>query len=190
MTDRADFILTFSDADAFPEITTERLRLRQPRSTDAVIFDEIFSDPATRRYSILPSRVTPEDVRVWTDWVCNAFYTSRACAWTIVLRDSDRPIGSIRFNRIDATFRIADVGFELLPMFRGCGYISEALRAVIALGQLKFRLHGIEASCALENDASQKALQKCGFRRVPGKLVFMGRNTDRKAFDVFYLSLT
>gem|GEM_PF-2569872 len=174
----------------FPEVSTKRLRLREPCMDDVALFTDIFSDPMLRRYSNVPSHLTPHAVRVWTQWLCQAFHTRSACAWTMQLPSTGEAIGSVRFNRIDHQARTAEVGFELLPAFRGLGYMSEALLAIIGLGELRFGLERIEASCANENGASQKVLQICGFRRVLGKQVFMGPPEDQKVCDLYSLSLS
>ena len=173
----------------FPQVSTKRLLLREPCMDDVALFTDIFSDPQLRRYSNVPRHLTPHSVRIWTQWLCRAYFTRSACAWTIQLRDTGEAIGSVRFNRIDRPMKVAEVGFELLPAFRGLGLMLEALHAIIGLGELRFGLERIEASCANENVASLRVLQKCGFRRVLGKQVFMGPPEDRKACELYSLSL-
>jgi ribosomal-protein-alanine N-acetyltransferase len=50
-----------------------------------------------------------------------------------------------------------------LPKFNGQGYITEAIKTVVAYGFEQLNLHSIEAIIDPENRASERVLQKNGF---------------------------
>ena len=57
------------------------------------------------------------------------------------------------------------LGISLAPEARGKGYGAAALRAVVEYLFATTDVNRVEASCDVENTASQRALQKAGFRR-------------------------
>ncbi|HET8587405.1 MAG TPA: GNAT family N-acetyltransferase [Candidatus Limnocylindria bacterium] len=85
----------------------------------------------------------------------------------IVLRDAERPaIGHLNFHAPPDERGVPEVGYSLLPEFRGKGY---AIEAVHALFDWAHREHGVSrfrASVAPDNDRSQNLIRKLGFGRV------------------------
>lgn len=59
-----------------------------------------------------------------------------------------------------------DVGYWTLPRFQGQGIMTEALRAVTALGFETMGARAITAGYATWNEASRKVLERAGFRLV------------------------
>ncbi len=57
-----------------------------------------------------------------------------------------------------------DIGFALLPEFRGKGYAYEAASAVMAYGKTVLGLDRIVAIISADNDSSAKLLEKLGLR--------------------------
>jgi len=56
------------------------------------------------------------------------------------------------------------IGYELDPAFWGRGFMTEAVRAVVACGHQQFKLNRIEAWTLPGNPASDRVLEKSGFR--------------------------
>jgi ribosomal-protein-alanine N-acetyltransferase len=77
---------------------------------------------------------------------------------------SARLIGAIRFNRFDKPWRCGEIGYEAHPDFWGRGLMTEALRSVVECGHKRFRLNRIEAWTLQGNGASDRVLEKAGFR--------------------------
>lgn len=86
-------------------------------------------------------------------------------SFTIADPVSDLLIGRIgirKTNRAD----VWNIGFWTHPEHQGCGYMTEALTAIIAFGFDRLGATRIEASYALWNKASQRVLQKGGMRFI------------------------
>jgi RimJ/RimL family protein N-acetyltransferase len=58
-----------------------------------------------------------------------------------------------------------EVGYVFNPDFYGCGYASEAVRALFTLGFTTFDLHRIHARCDPRNTASFRLMERLGMRR-------------------------
>jgi len=101
----------------------------------------------------------------------------------VVLIDTGEVIGGagFHFTHRDEFLVEGAFGYFLAPPFRGRGYGTEAARLTL---RLAFEEHGatrMTASCAAENRASRRVLEKCGMRRVAGagtRLRFAMRRSD------------
>ncbi|RQT92140.1 GNAT family N-acetyltransferase [Burkholderia cepacia] len=71
----------------------------------------------------------------------------------------------------------ADCGWFLLPDFWGKGYAAHAIRALLVLAFGSGRMTSLTASCAIENRASLRVAEKCGFRLIAA-------TGDRYTFDI------
>ena len=69
-----------------------------------------------------------------------------------------------------------EIGYEIASAFRGQGFATEAVRAVVGgiLGWHGFTV--VSASARADNLASRRVLEKTGFARVGAKLCWMARH--------------
>jgi ribosomal-protein-alanine N-acetyltransferase len=148
----------------FPALTTSRLRLRAPDIADAASFGAILSIPAVTRFSNWPDRPQPAQVERALGWMAKLHASGRGCAWLIEEAASNILVGAIRFNHFDRKSRFGEIGYESHPDFWGRGLMTEALCAVVACGHQMFRLNRIEAWTLPGNIASDRVLEKAGFR--------------------------
>jgi ribosomal-protein-alanine N-acetyltransferase len=149
---------------SFPSLTTSRLRLRAPAPADAPAFGAILSVPSVTRFSNWPDKPRQAQVERSLRWMAKLHPTGKGCAWIIEENGSEAVIGAIRFNHFDRKSGLAEVGYELHPGSWSRGLMTEALRAVVECGHQVFRLNRIEAWTLPGNGASDRVLEKAGFR--------------------------
>lgn len=82
--------------------------------------------------------------------------------WVIENTDGAR-IGDLCFKGIE-TGRNPEIGYGILEEFRGRGYASEAVRLALQWAFRRPEVKAVEAETDPGNAASQKVLEKCGFR--------------------------
>ena len=82
--------------------------------------------------------------------------------WMIELQDGTH-IGDLCFKGLDAG-GAAEIGYGLLEEYRGQGYAAEALEAAVSWALKQEGLTRVEAETEPDNRASQRVLEKCGFR--------------------------
>lgn len=148
----------------FPILLSDRLRLREAVPQDCDAFHAMLSIPEVTRFSDWPDAPKRAQVERSIKWMCKAFTRGTACAWIIEDRASGQLLGAIRFNRINKYARVAEIGYELNPSAWGKGLMSEAVRAVIQYGFEDLSLNRIEAWTLPGNLASDRVLEKAGFR--------------------------
>ena len=83
-------------------------------------------------------------------------------AWMIEKRDAT-PVGDLCFKGLGDD-GVAEIGYGILEEYRGQGYAAEAVQAVCRWAFRHSELRALEAETAPENTASQRVLEKCGFR--------------------------
>ena len=85
----------------------------------------------------------------------------------IVLRQGDQPaIGHINFHGPPDEGGVPEVGYSLLPEFRGKGYAVEAVRGLFDWAHGEHGVSRFRASIAPDNERSQNLVAKLGFTKV------------------------
>ena len=149
-------------ARKFPALSTKRLTLRAPSLADASTYRVLF--PEVTRFSNWPDVPSKAKVERGLRWMCKLFASGKGCAWIVEHRRSKAVVGVIRFNRIDKKWQWGELGYESHPDFWGKGLMTEAVKAVVACGHDFFGLNRIEAWTLPGNTASDRVLEKTGFR--------------------------
>jgi [ribosomal protein S5]-alanine N-acetyltransferase len=143
---------------------TTRLRLRYIADGDAAFIVELLNDPDFLR------NVGDRGVRDQSD--ARRYIISGPVAsyqrfgfglYLIELRGSAEAIGLCGLLHRD-THPDVEIGFALLPRFRGRGYALEAARATLHLATVTFALQRLVALTAPDNDSSMRVLEALGFR--------------------------
>jgi RimJ/RimL family protein N-acetyltransferase len=151
-----------------PRLETPRLVLRPfvPGDWDAV--NSMLADPITTRYMHFATW-TEDRRRRWFDWcVTNAQHPDvDALNWAITRKDSGDVIGWFGIGTAsDAAVPGERVfGYLLDRASWNQGYMTEALRAVLAY---EFGTRGaprLRATCDVANPASARVMEKVGMRR-------------------------
>jgi ribosomal-protein-alanine N-acetyltransferase len=153
-----------SSKRSFPALTTRRLHLRLPKVEDTAAFGNVLSLAEVTRHTNWPDAPTPARMQRYMRWMAKLHGSGKGCAWIIEEARSGALVGAIRFNSIEKRWRCAVLGYEAHPDFWGRGLMTEAVRAVVACGRDTFRLNRIEAWTLPGNGASDRVLEKAGFR--------------------------
>jgi ribosomal-protein-alanine N-acetyltransferase len=85
----------------------------------------------------------------------------------IVLVDRHRAtIGHLNFHGAPDEGGVPEVGYSLLPEFRGQGYAIEAVRGLFDWARRQHGVTRFRASVAPDNERSQNLIGKLGFMRI------------------------
>ena len=146
-----------------PTIDTPRLRLREPRGSDAAgIFSAYAQDPAVCRFMIWKPHASEAASDEFIAW-CIAAWQGGACRPYVITRsESELPIGTID-ARLQGT--TVDIGYVLARPQWGHGLMPEAIRALADAALADPGIFRVQAACDVENIPSQRALEKSGFVR-------------------------
>jgi [ribosomal protein S5]-alanine N-acetyltransferase len=169
--------------DIFPLLHTERLALipiRQHHLPD--LFALFSNEEVTRFYNLVPLKA-PADAQKILDHFQSRYATKSGIRWGISL-GADRIIGTLGFNNFTANHR-SNIGYDLLPQYWNKGFMTEALRAIIAFGFEQLGVNRIEAEVMPGNLSSEKVLEKLGFVKeglLRDWMLFDGKHFDMHMF--------
>jgi [ribosomal protein S5]-alanine N-acetyltransferase len=149
----------------FPTIETSRLILREVTNEDAHDMLKYLSDYNVMKHMGLEPFQTEKDVWDEINWYNSIFKEGTGIRWGITLKESGVVIGSCGFHNMLSKHYRAEVGYELSKEYWGNGIASETLQAVVKYGYQHFQLERIEALIEPDNIASQKLVEKVGFKR-------------------------
>ena len=153
--------------------------LDRPRAEDIPAHRRFALDPEAARFlgwTVDQARSAPDShyaevvgrfIRGWE--------TGARFAMTIRRKSSGEAEGMVEL-RPRPTDDEADVSYLIAPELRGQGLASRAVSALLAWGASELGLLKATIECDVENTASQRVAEKCGF-------VFVGRYGDQLRFQ-------
>src|SRR5215207_666754 len=143
-------------------LETERLVLRWLAEEDASFILELANDPDWLRHIGDRGIRTVDDARGYIATGPAAMYARHGFGlYAVELRESATPIGICGLIKRD-WLEDVDVGFALLPRFRGMGYAREAASATLEYARGTLGLLRIAAIVSPGNDDSIRLLAKLG----------------------------
>lgn len=145
-------------------LTTRRLELRPWRADDAADLYEQARDPRVGPAAGWPPHGSVEESAEVIRTIFSAPET-----YAVVLRETNRAVGCIGLLFPGSShFAIgasdAEVGYWIGAPWWGLGLIPEAVEALARHAFDDLGLTALWASCFVENTASRRVLEKCGFR--------------------------
>lgn len=164
--DETEWLMVRGLSEAFTVIETERLILRPWLRSDAPELYGLARDPAVGPIAGWPPHTSVEDSAVIIEEVLSAAET-----YAVVLKSTGELVGCAGFNAGEpANMPLADgereLGYWIGAPHWGCGYATEAARAVVARGFDDLGLSTIYAGYYEGNERSRKVLEKLGFSFV------------------------
>ena len=151
------------DFHPFPEISTEKLFLKQIKAVDFNDFFRLRSDKNIMKYIPRPLAKDISDVEILVEKIDAGIKNNERINWGIYLNTTGKLIGSIGYVNIYPDNLRAEIGYLLDTAFHGKGLMKEAIVAVINFGFDTMKLHSIEAVVQHMNIASAKLLEKNNF---------------------------
>ena len=121
-------------------------------------------DPMSRQEAIAAFKIK---VQPWT------FSSNQWLTLSITELASREKIGNIGLKIVDHQNKVAEVGFMIKQSAQGKGYATEALSLIKDYAFAELKLTQLVATCAVNNHASAKLLEKSQFQRQ----LLLPRNT-------------
>ncbi len=147
----------------FPELTTNRLTLRQLKPDDV---KAIYNLRSSKEINRLITRKTPKNLNDASEFITmihKGFQNQKNVFWALILKETQQLIGTIVFHRISIDTNYAEIGYELNPTFHKKGFMNEAMSAVLDFGIYKMKFTVIEAFTHKNNSRSISLLKKHQF---------------------------
>jgi ribosomal-protein-alanine N-acetyltransferase len=145
-------------------LRTDRLILRRLAADDAEFVFELVNDPAWLRFIGDRGVRNLDDAREYISKGPVESYSRHGFGlYAVERKEGGSPIGICGLVKRDF-LEAVDIGFALLPAFRGRGYAREAARATMTYAREVVGLGRIVAITSRDNDASGRLLEAIGLR--------------------------
>lgn len=153
-----------NDAINTQTLNTARLVLNRFTVDDAAaMFHGWANSETVARWMFLTPGKTMEEYQEYLQGVTKRYTADNSCHhWAI--RCHDECIGTIALF-VDTQHNSAQFAYALTEKYWGNGYMTEALKAVLAFGFDILKLHRIGADHFSENFASGKVMQNAGMKK-------------------------
>ncbi|HEY9657869.1 MAG TPA: GNAT family N-acetyltransferase [Allocoleopsis sp.] len=149
---------------AHPPLETDRLILRPLNSADAPAIQEKVSMMAIADTTIsIPHPYPDGEAECYITRQLDASEAGYAITFGLERKSHSGICGILEVREIEQEHAQAELSFWIAAEFWGQGYMSEALKPVIAFGFNHLRLNRLYAYHMLRNPGSGKVLQKNGF---------------------------
>lgn len=157
-----------------PAIETERLLIRPFRLSDAEDAFEWRSDPEVNRFMPYPCDT---DIAAFRQRIGE--WIKEKDKFALELKETGKVIGdiSLEWSEKDKAY---EIGYNINRRFWGRGYATEAVSGLLDWATVEIGAHDFTAFYAMENGASGRVLEKCGFRQE-----YTGRYSRNDGSEVF-----
>ena len=148
----------------FPELISQRLRLRALEADDQQEIFSLRSDHRVNRYLDREPAHTIQDAINFIDRINNGYEKNETFYWGICLKENPRLIGTICLYNISIKSSTAELGYELHPFYQGKGIMHEAINTILEFGFGTMKLKSIMAVPSKDNRNSIRLLERVGFK--------------------------
>ncbi|WP_375758707.1 GNAT family N-acetyltransferase [Corallococcus exercitus] len=149
----------------YPELETERFRMRPPRLEDAAELAAIYEHPEVARYLLYGTTGGEPKMREKLTRDLESAGRGEGFRWVLRARVGDVPLGTVGLFNWSSRDRRAEVGYVLGMPLWGQGVMKELMPTVLHFGFARMGLHRIEARLDPRNVASLRVLVRAGFQQ-------------------------
>lgn len=148
----------------FPNLTTDRLVLRQLHIDDANEIYLLRSDASVNKYLDREKATVIDDATNFINRIKNAVAKNESLYWAITIKGNNSLIGTICLFSMDIEKDRAEIGYELIPKFQGKGFMQESISTVIKFAFDDLRIKTITAALNADNSKSVTILERNYFK--------------------------
>lgn len=170
-----------------PKLETERLFLRKLRNDDAADIYYYGSNEQVTKYVTWDTYTSIKDAMSFIQFAENRYKEKQFAPWGIVLKDTNKLIGTIDFVSWQPEHKTAEIGYVISEDYWGQGIATEAVKKVIEYGFLNKDIVRIQAFCFVKNIGSARVMEKSGmtFEGILRKKLFIkGIHRDVKVYSI------
>ncbi len=149
--------------DPTPTLAVDELVLRAWRAADAAAVLEACQDPDIGRWVSIPQPFGEADAAAFIDGAVRMWRDGTGAAFAIEDAGTGALLGAV--TRFGPDGHIATFGLWLLPAARGRGVGTRALRRLVDWTFATTDVIRLEAFIMAGNDASDRMVERVGFRR-------------------------
>lgn len=147
---------------AMPTLETKRLILRRITMRDAKDVFEYSKDAEVARHVLWSAQKDISEAKDYCRFMMKRYRCDQPSSWGIIEKATGRLVGTIGYMDHNEDNATVEVGYSLARWLWNGGYMTEALRRVIAYTFDAMDINRIEAQHELDNPSSGRVMEKCG----------------------------
>jgi len=149
----------------FPHIKTDRLRLNELTTADIPFIIQYAGNKKISDTTLnIPYPYSEKDAEFWINLSHEGFKNGTNLIFAIRLKESSSFVGGISL-KIERRFNRAEIGYWLAEQYWNKGYMTEAVKALLAYAFSELGLNKVTSSHLVSNPASGKVMIKCGMKK-------------------------
>lgn len=153
----------------YQELTTERLRLRKPRTSDWETISYLRTDPTINQFVFRSPAETQEKALAFLKPIIANIDVGKAYYWAITPKEQDQMIGTICLWNFSKDGSSGELGYDLSLAHQGKGLMGEAVDHVVQFAFEALNLNILEAHTHQDNHPSKRLLERHGFKLTAKK---------------------
>lgn len=164
--------------------------LRKYKMSDLDRICELFLDDRVLKNLAVPMKakdISKKDEKEWLKKNIKSYKQKKPEGFNLAITVNGTYIGGIGAHHIDYANNKTQVGYWIGYSYWGKGYVAEALRQFVKILFRKFKFKRIEAAPYGHNKASQRVLEKAGFKFE--KITHKTAKKQGKLFDEKFYAL-
>ncbi len=146
------------------ELETERLILRRISKKDALDMYEYARNPDVSKYLTWSAHESLSYTSGYIKFLIKKYRKGEFFDWGIETKDTKKLIGTCGFSVFDPQNKKVEIGYVLNPEFHNKGYATECVKCIIDYAFNELDMHRIEVRIMDGNTASERVIQKLGFK--------------------------
>lgn len=150
--------------DKFPILHTPRLDLIEIKQQHLKDIFKLLGDKRVTQFYNVVTLMEKQEAQKYIDWFRIRFEEGLGVRWGIALKEQNSIIGTIGFNNFIKGHR-SNIGYDLHYSKWNKGYLTEALVEIVKFGFSTLDVNRIEAEVMQGNAASERVLEKAGFKK-------------------------
>ncbi|MBQ2991297.1 MAG: GNAT family N-acetyltransferase [Clostridia bacterium] len=150
---------------AMPMLESERLILRRIAMRDAKDIFAYSKDPEVARHVLWSAQKELSEAKEYCRYMMKRYRNDEPASWGIIEKKTDTLVGTIGYMDYSEDNASVEVGYSLARWMWNGGYMTEALRRVIAYTFESMDINRIEAQHETDNPSSGRVMEKCGMRK-------------------------
>ena len=150
---------------SMPTLETERLILRRIIMKDAQDSFEYSKDAEVARHVLWNAQKELSEAKEYCRFMMKRYRQDLPSSWGIIDKTTGRLVGTIGYMEYREEHGSVEVGYSLARWMWNSGYMTEALRRVIAYTFEAMDVNRIEAQHELTNPSSGRVMEKCGMKK-------------------------
>ena len=145
-------------------LETERLVLREIKPADAEAMYDYASRSEVTRFLLWTPHVNIDSTKGYIESIDRRYMRGLYGDWAVALKGNDRMIGTCGYANVDSSNLHCEIGYVQNPDYCGRGYMTEAVKAILALTFETLEFNSAELRIMQGNERSAKLAERVGFR--------------------------